>query len=667
MSMLFKRIKDWATSITAFRTGDVIPVDGPNGTAKMSIDDLLKETAQNALAKTNFGAQVLYSGQIPVNSSIYPMKVSLRKGRVYAFSLVFSQAFVNSNYFSIKLSNSSFETLDVVKYYYSVELETAKPGHSYTCYYQPTQDYDDVLLGSFFTTFTQNNSTIRYFVTDVTELVRELDYKTFDYIGEVTPTSNANVSWYGIEHVNFKKGRVYSVGFTPSADINNGSDISIKVSSVTNKTIQVLGYIYTYMATTIKAGDVYKFIFAPNSDYTDVKVGGFFHGTTFNSATLQYFVQDVTENINVSGQKPSMLIEQQKYEVLRNARANAEVTLGFVSDCHHAADNMVRAIELANAMGCDALLNGGDTVQQDNGSGLGWFTTLATNSAIPVLSVLGNHDSWSASWVWSDAETNYNLIMPYLINTAGVTAPSDAGTAFKSYYYKDFGNVRVIGLDAVDFGEGNGRHWNSAQAQWLTDVLADARTNAKHVLIFNHYPFVKANAKKADGAWNSWNTYIDGYSEFDPLYTPQEAVGIVKDFIDDGGIFVCWLSGHMHVDYSLVNTADNRQMQHGISVLDCRNRNKDSYAEKNYGKAEFDLVDFISIDTTHKFVKFVRCGQSIDSAMQDRTPISYDYGNRRFLSPNQLDDSLSASSNNAVKNSAIYSVIGDVETLLAAL
>ena len=49
MSMLFKRIKDWATSITAFRTGDVIPVDGPDGTAKMSKDDLLKETAENAV------------------------------------------------------------------------------------------------------------------------------------------------------------------------------------------------------------------------------------------------------------------------------------------------------------------------------------------------------------------------------------------------------------------------------------------------------------------------------------------------------------------------------------------------------------------------------------------------------------------------------------------
>ena len=48
MSMLFKRINDWSTSITSFRTGDVIPVDGPDGTAKMSKDDLLRVTANDS-------------------------------------------------------------------------------------------------------------------------------------------------------------------------------------------------------------------------------------------------------------------------------------------------------------------------------------------------------------------------------------------------------------------------------------------------------------------------------------------------------------------------------------------------------------------------------------------------------------------------------------------
>lgn len=45
--MAFKRIKDWLTTITAFRSGDLIPVDGPSGTAKMSKDALISQVAPN--------------------------------------------------------------------------------------------------------------------------------------------------------------------------------------------------------------------------------------------------------------------------------------------------------------------------------------------------------------------------------------------------------------------------------------------------------------------------------------------------------------------------------------------------------------------------------------------------------------------------------------------
>lgn len=41
------KIKSLATTITTFRTGDVIPVDGPSGTAKMAKDDLIKLMAEN--------------------------------------------------------------------------------------------------------------------------------------------------------------------------------------------------------------------------------------------------------------------------------------------------------------------------------------------------------------------------------------------------------------------------------------------------------------------------------------------------------------------------------------------------------------------------------------------------------------------------------------------
>lgn len=79
-----KRIKDLATSITAFRTGDVIVVDGPTSTAKMSKDDLLKETAQNALAGNM--APVFD----PTRTSENPYKVGesvTYNGKVYTFKV----------------------------------------------------------------------------------------------------------------------------------------------------------------------------------------------------------------------------------------------------------------------------------------------------------------------------------------------------------------------------------------------------------------------------------------------------------------------------------------------------------------------------------------------------------------------------------------------------
>ena len=73
MSMLFKRIKDWATTITAFRPGDVIPVDGPSGTAKMSKDDLISQIAESCgvvyitpATTLNEVVAIVSSGKLPV-------------------------------------------------------------------------------------------------------------------------------------------------------------------------------------------------------------------------------------------------------------------------------------------------------------------------------------------------------------------------------------------------------------------------------------------------------------------------------------------------------------------------------------------------------------------------------------------------------------------------
>ena len=66
--MANKRIKDLATAITSFRTGDYIAVDGTNGTAKMAKNNLLKETAKSALSENaipaNFPSSLPYVDEV---------------------------------------------------------------------------------------------------------------------------------------------------------------------------------------------------------------------------------------------------------------------------------------------------------------------------------------------------------------------------------------------------------------------------------------------------------------------------------------------------------------------------------------------------------------------------------------------------------------------------
>ena len=78
------RIKSLATTITAFRTGDVIPVDGPEGTAKMSKDTLLELTAQNALAGNTLEVKDFDPTRTSENPYL-PGESCIYGGRVYIF------------------------------------------------------------------------------------------------------------------------------------------------------------------------------------------------------------------------------------------------------------------------------------------------------------------------------------------------------------------------------------------------------------------------------------------------------------------------------------------------------------------------------------------------------------------------------------------------------
>ena len=108
--MAFKRIKDWLTTITAFRTGDVIPVDGPSGTAKMSKDDLLRVTAENALAGNV--ATAFDATRTSENPYIAGKDVVEYNGKLYTFKTDHYGAWDSTNVEQVASDWSSRKTED---------------------------------------------------------------------------------------------------------------------------------------------------------------------------------------------------------------------------------------------------------------------------------------------------------------------------------------------------------------------------------------------------------------------------------------------------------------------------------------------------------------------------------------------------------------------------
>lgn len=319
-----------------------------------------------------------------------------------------------------------------------------------------------------------------------------------------------------------------------------------------------------------------------------------------------------------------------------NVQENSDFNCLFFSDVHASQVNVERIISFANAMGSstiNTIINGGDIANSLITEDLSWYTTLANGSDVDILDCLGNHDVWETSWVNAQSTVPYSkLIAPMVERVSNIVQPASASENGLCYYYKDYGNIRVIVLVAMWY-DSNSVYWTDAQKTWLETVLADAKTNNKSVICVNHAPFGKSTAKiNEDLPLNSWRDYFTTPT-IDPIQLAQGAVDAVHTFIQNGGEFICWLTGHVHQD--MVMTEETYNDQFMINVATARyNYHVDGYspsATMTFDGA-FDCFDYIGVDTSNKMLKVWRVGFNEDASMRIRNRFAYDYSNRKLLS-----------------------------------
>ena len=225
-----------------------------------------------------------------------------------------------------------------------------------------------------------------------------------------------------------------------------------------------------------------------------------------------------------------------------------------------------------------------------------------------ILTCIGNHDCTEGGDEYgrvehTQAEVYNKFIAPYVTGNEplwGTVSYSENIT----YWYKDYTDkgTRVISMNALLSGEEA-----NAQNVWLQNVLASAKENNYSVVILTHYgPYdgVKINSNFTDLD----HPVISG---FNPMYQQT-----VQSFIDDGGEFICYLSGHTHYDLMCYNS--NYPSQLFVVVTNTNGE----FPEDTKPKDRFNIVTF---DKTLHIIKVIRVGGDRDKYMRHLGVITINY------------------------------------------
>lgn len=329
--------------------------------------------------------------------------------------------------------------------------------------------------------------------------------------------------------------------------------------------------------------------------------------------------------------------DSDKLVVRDNVLKDSDFKALFFSDIHGFTAELARIIALGNDWKSllDCIIDtGDDTASYQSASPLTWYNDLARTSELPIVRAVGNHDAWTTGYgVWGNAEQVYNFFTKPAVELmqskgASVVQPSDAATAYRNYYYVDFGSLRMVVITSLT----GGGYYDSDQATWFASVLDDARTNDKSVICLNHAPMPIISAvENVECNWCSYKIRVS-----DGTIMEQDPLDKVDAFIRAGGKFVCWFTGHTHIDYvvKFSKTIDGvTKTQFCFTTSTASQAGPiDAVRQKSNRDNGFDLFNMVGIDLTNHLVKIWRIGLNTNHYLQLHNTFVWDYVNNRIVS-----------------------------------
>lgn len=312
------------------------------------------------------------------------------------------------------------------------------------------------------------------------------------------------------------------------------------------------------------------------------------------------------------------------------------VTFLHFSDLHGCCENLERIVDFYGAYSdyIEDAVHTGDAVSCYLDDPNPWAKV---KGAGRIINIIGNHDCWKGHLTWSETDIPYDataedayrvFIAPY-VSAWNVVQPDGVNKKSSEYYracyfYKDYpgSNVRFIALDAL--------HYDDVQDSWFAGVLEDAGQKGLTVIAAQHY-YSQTGLESIDSGFSTQSGIAAcGDPDRPQIECMRElAFSTLDGFIDNGGTFVCWLSGHDHEDYIGYVGGHSRQLQ----ILVDKAGDKDVYMheDRTPGTVNQDSFNLVTVNPSKNLLTIQRIGCTIGPMMRSKKLFCYDYVDNRII------------------------------------
>lgn len=298
------------------------------------------------------------------------------------------------------------------------------------------------------------------------------------------------------------------------------------------------------------------------------------------------------------------------------------VNILHFSDIHGDAVNLGHVVAFKESVAGLYALFTGDMVNDNWDNGIAHWA--GTAGAEKIMVAIGNHDTkYNGNWYGKNAADCYGRYISPFVSNWDVISQADV-----CYYYKDWSTekLRLIVLDVM--------HWDATQAAWLVNTLAGAKTAGLHVICSGHCTPGTSDSGTKGCPFDSVGVNYSAWEAESYGKMNSAAPSAVQDFIDAGGHFVCWLTGHTHADMFRHLASYPKQLYCAVAcsgINDHVTTGAGGLLLRQANTPSEDLFNLVSINATRQTLTIVRVGADRDTIGRHIGTVVYDYANNEIL------------------------------------